>query len=61
MPRRSVGHDFAHLVLGVESAVAGAVKALVAVGSNLRGLAPGSDVGKARVALDFDAPALVLG
>ena len=59
--RSRVGHDFTHLVLGVESAVARAVKALIAVGTDLRGIAPGSDLGEARVALDFDAPALVLG
>ena len=61
VPRRSVGHDFAHLVLGVESVVARTVKALVAVGSDLGSLAPGPDLGEARVALDFDAPALVFG
>ena len=59
--RRRVGHDFAYLVLGVESAVARTVEALIAIRADLRGIAPGSDVGKARVALDFDAPALVLG
>ena len=61
VPRRRIGHDFAHLVLGVESAVARAVEALVAVGADLRGIAPGSDLGEARVALDFDAPSLVFG
>ena len=58
---RRVGHDFAHLILGVESAVARAVEALVSVGADLRGFAPGPDLSEARVALDFDAPALVLG
>ena len=58
--RSRVGHDFAYLVLGVESAIARAVEALIAIRADLRGIAPGPDLGESRVALDFDAPALVL-
>ena len=57
---RGVGHDLAHLVLGIETAVADAV-ARVEVLADAGAAAPGAHLGELRILLDLHAPALVLG
>ena len=55
-----VGHDLAHLILGIETAVADAVVG-VEVLADAGAVAPRADFGELRIFLDLDAPALVLG
>ena len=55
-----VGHDLAHLILGIETAVADAVVG-VEVLADAGAVAPRADFREFRIFLDLDAPALVLG
>ena len=61
MPRLAgIVHDVTRLLLGVKTSVAGAVKALLAVGPSLGSRTPSAHLRQLGVFLDFNAPALVL-
>ena len=64
-PFARVGDDLANVVLRVEAAMSLAVelrrRRVADLSSNDRAVAPGTDLGQARILLDLDAPSLVIG